>query len=170
MPRLLVITATLVVGLSGLVLFATLPPSEEPERPTVDRAIGELRTAEDYFFEHDSDANGVRDYWTGDVAGLYRFGLISRELAEADAAPLQPLTATPRPYQGYFFVALKPDADDGKAFVFCAFPAKYDPERRTPTYIYIIGERAGALFKSDTKGAPVTRLPSDAELSLNWAK
>ena len=46
-------------------------------------------------------------YWVGDVAELFRLGLISRELAEADTAPLNPLVPKPVPFHGYYVRAME---------------------------------------------------------------
>ena len=45
-------------------------------------------------------------YWVGDVTELYRLGIISQEVAEADTAPLKPLVDRPRPYAGYYIRAM----------------------------------------------------------------
>jgi hypothetical protein len=68
-----------------------------------------LMSAEADFRANDRDRNGVNDFWTGDIAGLYKYGLIERGLAEADVAPLVPLVPQPIPYRGYFFKALQQD-------------------------------------------------------------
>lgn len=91
---------------------------------------------------------GEKGFWTGDVAGLHARGFISRELAEADIAPLTPLVARPRPFRGYFVVALNSGMPDGIArprplkdppwqreYAYCLFPA----EGTGPRYpIYLI--------------------------------
>src|SRR5688572_11915560 len=79
-------------------------------------------------------------YWVGDVSELYRMGLISREVAEADIAPLSPLVERPQPIGGYLVVAMEtcfiPRGTEGveefvvlkgrkrskDAFAFCVFP------------------------------------------------
>lgn len=45
-------------------------------------------------------------YWVGDATEFYRLGIISREVAEADTAPLNPLVNRPRPYAGYYIRAM----------------------------------------------------------------
>lgn len=45
-------------------------------------------------------------FWIGDVTELFRMGVISREVAEADTAPLTPLVAQPKPFHGYFLRAM----------------------------------------------------------------
>jgi|SRR5579862_3242086 len=72
-------------------------------------ALKVLVSAEASFRAGDLDRNGVADYWTGDVAGLSKFGLIPRPLAEADFEPLVPLAPKPIPYNGYYFKALRMD-------------------------------------------------------------
>lgn len=61
------------------------------------------------FSYHDVDRNGVHDFWTGDVAGLHKFGVIERAVAEADAEPLTPLVPKPVPLNGYYFISLATD-------------------------------------------------------------
>lgn len=79
-------------------------------------ALRELASAEDAFRTDDRDRNGVHDFWTGDVSGLYSLDpgagalkLIPREIAEADAAPLKPLVPAPVPFKGYLFRVLEAD-------------------------------------------------------------
>lgn len=72
--------------------------------------IKSMAAAEAVFRSNDLDRNGIPDFWTGDVAGLFRFGLIEREVALADLRPLVPLTPVPIPTGGYYYVAL--DVDD----------------------------------------------------------
>jgi hypothetical protein len=73
------------------------------------KALKLLVSAEQSFRAGDLDRNGVADYWTGDLAGLSKYGLIPRALAEADGEPLVPLAPKPIPYNGYYFKALRLD-------------------------------------------------------------
>jgi hypothetical protein len=145
------------------------------ERAAV-QALGILRQAEEEFQSKDIDKNGVRDYWTGDVVGLYRYGLIPRELAEADAAPLQKLADHPRPYHGYLFLALDSDDMDepsaaGKVhnretYWYCAFPKAY-PETGQNTYL--TGMPSGAVLdRSTNQGRVVLRWPNAEDRKENW--
>src|SRR5581483_11619657 len=83
------------------------------------------------------------DYWVGDVAGLFELGRISRRVAEADTAPMKPLTDRPRPFNGYLVRAMETGPSDiadndhpvllkgrthAKVCAFCIYPA----ERGTP--------------------------------------
>jgi hypothetical protein len=82
-------------------------------------------------------------FWVGDVTELYRMGVISKEVAEADTAPLKPLIDRPRPYKGYYVRAmlsapsLAPGSDwnvestslkgqtvNQETYAFCIYPAE----------------------------------------------
>lgn len=110
-------------------------------------------------------------YWTGDVAGLYERGRISRDIAEADFRPLKPLLEHPRPYHGYLFVALESGPDlransteesiplkgsrfNKETFAFCAFPAKPGPNKR----VFMVGP-GGEYVKTMPGGVPVLEWP-----------
>lgn len=82
-------------------------------------------------------------YWVGDITELYRLGQISRELAEADTAPLNPLVPTPVPFHGYYVRAMvsgpsrttsddTPESFKGRNrvqgnFALCIYPAEPGP-------------------------------------------
>jgi hypothetical protein len=134
------------------------------------KALGEIRG-----YAH----LGEEGYWTGDVAGLYERGKISREIAEADFRPLKPLVAQPRPYHGYLFVAMDSGPDmsaDGTDIpislkgkrvtkgtcAFCAFPAEKGPNKR----VYLFGP-AGDFGKTMEGGVPVLEWPR--ALRKTWA-
>jgi hypothetical protein len=144
-----------------------------------------LTSAEADFRANDRDGNGVNDFWTGDIAGLYKYGLIPRELAEADAAPLAPLVPQPIPYRGYFYKALLRDASETppleyrqdtdkksgpvhnrERFGFVAYPA--DPWK-TGKYSYLINENNTA-FRSPASVPPPSNFPDDAGLKSAWSK
>ena len=141
-----------------------------------------LAEAEERFRQDDRDGNGVRDYWTLDVRGLFTLlgptgqpgqtalvALIPVDLAAADATQSRSFADRPWPYNGYFFNALDldeqgapyaqrttPDGDASRSmtkFAFCAFPADYG---RTGVWTYVINEKH-ELFRVDTGGAPVRR-------------
>jgi len=147
--------------------------------------MGTLSVAEYDFREHDRDGNGAQDFWTGDVAGLFKFGKIPRELAEADAAPLHPLVPAPVPYKGYLFKALLSDASEtppvsyrqetdivsGKVhnltkFGFVAFPA--DPLGDAQT-IFIVNEN-NTIFPRRNTANPPTDWPTDDDLKRYYSK
>jgi hypothetical protein len=120
--------------------------------------------------------DGAREFWTGDVAGLFQGGLIERELAEADAKPLTPLCPKPVPYHGYYFMALEGDASesyrrDGKPrhpekYGFIAYPA--DPGEGK--YYYMINEST-QVIRASLHFFPLPKcFPSDDEFRNYWTK
>jgi hypothetical protein len=144
-----------------------------------------LCDAEADFRENDRDGNGVHDFWTGDIAGLYQFGLIDRATAEADAHPLVPLVPKPIPKDGYLFVALDMDDSErppqayrqvtdnksGKVhhltkFGFCAYPEK---PGLTGNYIWIVNENHSVPRAPASLPLP-RNWPSDEGLMNHWSK
>ena len=150
-------------------------------------AINNFRDIEQMFKEQDKDGNGINDFWTGDVAGLFRYGLIDRSIALADVAPLNPLGPKPVPYCGYYFVALEGDDEFLKGdysyktetggrypmgkvhhltrFGFCAFPE--DPGV-TGRRVYIVNQNFTVFFSNDIK--PPTSWPDVSTLMTHWSK
>lgn len=150
-----------------------------------------------HFRSYDVDGNQINDYWTGDVSGLYRLvppkrknpmGLISMEMALADASPLpagpekggatisEALGPKPAPLYGYFFKALEKGRvrrepsplNDGSnrnadMYGFCAYPAEYG---KTGRRTYFITEDNNPYWK-DLKGQPISESPVDA-LKEGW--
>jgi len=141
-----------------------------------------IAEAEEEFRSNDRDDNQVKDYWVGDVSQLYfrkgkgeQIRLIELTLAMADASPSAPLPGT-KAKSCYRFVALKTDEtgapyDRGGGlnpdkFAFCAYPEPYggsewfrpSSDRARTTFIL---NQAGAFWKKDTHGAPVTQWPKD---------
>jgi len=103
-----VVTAVVIPG-----LISSNRASNEREAST---RLKMLSSAEADFRANDRDANGVHDFWTGDVSGLYslkvngaELRLIERSQAEADTAPIQGLCWPYRPRQGYFYQAMEAD-------------------------------------------------------------
>lgn len=168
-------------------LAAWVPHELQERRSRNDRsaltAMYTLKSAEQDFWENDRDGNGVRDYWTGDVSGLYRFGLLERGVAEADAHPLVPLVPRPIPFHGYFFVVLtqddtsippeiygqETDLKSGRVhhrtkFAFCAYPAESGV---TGDYIYVTPEPYSG-YSCPAKGRTIPRnLTSDIDREWN---
>jgi len=172
----------LLVGLLGAVALSWWLPEQAKKRRQTNEAharncLHVLSTAESDFRANDRDQNGVQDFWTGDVAGLYRFGLIPRGLAEADTAPLVPLVPQPVPYRGYFFRALEVDEEDQEVyrqvtdkasgnvhhvakFGFVAYPAE---SPKTGRYLWIINENCTS-FRHATSGPAPKNWPADSVL------
>lgn len=149
------------------------------------RSIGYLCAAEADYRHYDRDGNGIHDYWTGDVAGLYRYGMLPREIAEADTAPLNPLVPTPIPYKGWYFRALV--ADDFRSpsqpyrkytdltsgavhnlehFGFVAYPAS---GLFADKYMWIVNENNTSMRSPMDIPVPVN-FPTEQELKSHWAK
>jgi hypothetical protein len=171
----------------GVILAAWLPHAFQERRSGNNRsalvALYTLRSAQTDFRENDRDGNGVKDYWTGDIAGLYKFGLIERGVAEADAHPLMPLVPKPIPYHGYFFAVLtqddtssppeiyaqETDTKSGKVhhrtkYAFCVYPAEPGV---TGDYIYVTNESYSG-YSCPVKGRTIPRtLTSDIDREWN---
>lgn len=93
--------AILAVLAGGVVVLVAVRGSHsESNERAASAALKTLATAEADYRSNDRDGNEINDYWTGDVAGLYRnqLRLIPRESAEADARPLNPLVPKPVPH------------------------------------------------------------------------
>lgn len=151
-----------------------------PERPELAerRAMDALRAisdAEEDFRRSDRDGNGVKDYWTADVRGLYWEGRrLDRDIAFADGNGLGAELRRPRPCHGYFFCAVqfdgratpaepyRQDTDGTKRprhhasrYAFCAYPAS---SGRTGTRTFLIDETR-QVVSLDTGGRPVFTWP-----------
>ncbi len=133
-----------------------------------------LVSAEEDFRDNDRDGNGVRDYWTADVAGLHALlapagpgrvemmKLIDASMARADGG--RPGAV---PIAGYLYRAMESDGSGRHParFGFCAYPAEYG---RTGRATFIVSE-SGTVYRSDTRGNPVLRWPADPARE-GWAK
>jgi hypothetical protein len=178
----------IVILLVGL-LFFILPEFERALRNSRARnayvCLQTLSIAEYDFRQYDRDGNGVQDFWTGDVAGLFTFGKIPKELAEADASPLHPLVPKPIPYKGYLFKALLSDCSEtppvsyrqetdtvsGKVhnltrFGFVAFPADSLGEGYR---LYIVNENNTIFPRIYTSTIP-SDWPTDDDLKKYYYK
>ncbi|MBI3855784.1 MAG: DUF2950 family protein [Planctomycetes bacterium] len=143
-----------------------------------------LSSAEADYRANERDGNGINDFWTADVAGLFRYRLIDKAVADADAQPLHPLVPKPVASHGYSFVALL--VDEGEAppeelrqdtdkksgkvhhlrkFAFCAYPVEYGVTGRGS---YIIN-RNNTIFRSKRYGAVMDPWPSDEDMRHEWA-
>jgi len=124
----LILVASLSLIVVALVLLLAVDNSESSDERKAFQALHSIAFA----------AKTPNGFWCGDVAELYIRGKISREIAEADVNPLKPLVDHPKPYHGYYFVAMEsgPDIRTGHGtislkgnllstdtFGFCAYPA-----------------------------------------------
>ncbi len=142
-------------------------------------ALGMFRGIQNDFRIYDSDGNGIKDFWTGDIAGFYKFNLIDRSIAEADARPIAPLVPVPIPKDGYFVVALEMDEGESppdplkqetdkksgkvhnlKKWAICMYPAE---PNITGKYIYIISSMH-SRFRTYATRPPPRNWPNDVDL------
>ncbi|HLY09761.1 MAG TPA: DUF2950 family protein, partial [Planctomycetota bacterium] len=142
-----------------------------------------IRNAEESFKSSDSDANGVADYWTRDVAGLHslkdRSGqaifLLDPQTASADPDGAGRYGLAVAPKNGYFFKMMVGDPDggayqkdDGKTnktrFGVVAWPAVAGATGR---FTFITNE-SGKTWKKDTQGQPVDRWPGKDPAKDGW--
>jgi len=145
-----------------------------------------LNSAEWDYRAKDRDGNHVEDFWTGDVAGLLKFGMIPRELAEADLAPLQALVPKPIPYHGYYFKVLiadnfetppvayrqETDKTSGKVhhltkFGFVAIPADRGTSGKR---FYVVNENNTIFPTIENMPAAPVDWPTDEELKMYYSK
>lgn len=188
---LLVTLVALALGSTALFLVWRIQVRAEEEKirnsMRASLALKAIMSLQFTFRANDLDKNGIHDFWTGDVAGLYHFGSIDRAIAEADARPLTAIVGNPIPYFGYYFVAMDKvgcadsaeeyrqttDPESGvvhhrSRFAFCAYPAQ---EERHPSYIWIVSEDQ-QLWMSRVKyvGKPVLSWPSHEQLRESWTR
>jgi hypothetical protein len=110
--------------------------------------------------------------WVGDVTELYRLGVISKEVAEADIAPIRPLVAKPRPFHGYHVVAMESAPDprnwneetvslkgrlhSQENFAFCIYPVAGGTKR---PWVYIVTSM-GIFGREATSDQPLLKWPT----------
>jgi hypothetical protein len=140
-------------------------------------ALHRVHAAELDFRRNDGDGNGVPDFWTGDVSGLFRAaqpsgeacGILDPGIASADRAPLPPgagarprLTAAleAKAWKGYWVRAVKSFAKDGpdedtnawenlEGFGFVAYPVKAG---ESGNRVFLVG-RDGTVWAKDASAA-----------------
>lgn len=186
-PRwvLLLTAGLLAAGIAWIVSWIKKDQRESRERyaATCLRAIA---SAEFEFRQNDRDENGFRDFWTGDVSGLYHHGkLLERPIAWVDAKPLFPVAPQPARQWGYLVIAMdRTDSSDPPSeyrlitdpasgrvhhpskFGFCAYPLEYGVDGM----LTLIIDESTHVFSSDTQGKPVLRRPTERDLKEQWRK
>lgn len=143
------------------------PTIQENEKKAA-RWLTALAAAEADFRENRPAPGTAKDYWVGDVAGLWHAGkLIVKELGEADAKPIRPMVPAAVPLDGYLFETLVGDASrmrpepfrEGamlsrgpghhpEKFGFCAYPAQYGVTGRSTFLI----NQDGKVISGDNGG------------------
>ena len=171
--------------LAAIVVSGVIRSNRAANQRMVAVALKTFADAQAQFRQHDRDANGIQDFWTGDVKGLQDclpagksepIRLIPREVAEAD-----PSHPNAKPFHGYWFAAVEKD-EEGRPyrhrdeaggvggplnrhplkFGFCAFPAKIGIAGE-PTFMINEG---GSVYQQMLEGKPVTRFPTEDELGV----
>ena len=191
-PSSIALVATIILSLGVLASCDPIASNEQH----ASEAIRKIQEAVVAFRKDDADGNQVQDYWTADVTGLHTYGVLPKELAEADAAPLKPLVPTPKPYHGYYFIALEGDdtvmppnevvnydppprayrkVTDQKGekvhnysyYGFCAYPAEYGKSGKQTFVVY----EEGTVYKFDAKGEVTKLLPRGiVRPEVGWSK
>ena len=176
-----------VIGAVSVAIYALLPflvTRSQCGRRAGSATLRTIASAQADFRGNDRDANGIQDFWRGDVAGLYALlpfedvepiGLIERSAAEADLAPWpeHALAPAPLPKSAYVFLALLHPGEevagwDTNRFAVGAFPTIYKADG-WPRDSYIISE-ANTIYRKDLgPGGRVVTYPVDP-LSEGWSK
>ncbi len=111
---------------------------------------------------NDMDENGVKDYWTGDIAGLYRLQMARRgrpeimgpDVANADSASGDGSPAIPR--DGYLLRTV-PGVNSLVEFAATAFPHVRGEDGFLTFYV----DERGVVWKRDIGGAPADHRMED---------
>ncbi len=165
--------AAMLVGLAGAFMFWYLPWKHDRDRSAPLQIMMAIR----------SGVQTPEGFWVADLAGLHEQGRMPRDIAEADARPLTPLAPQPRPYHGWYVVAmetgaclatgdddtpdpLKSDKRHKENFGFCIYPADASLADYQP---WIVG-RLGTYRKSTPGSAPVLHWPSRRDIQRHWAR
>jgi hypothetical protein len=176
-----------VAGLLSAAIYALaqlLTTRSQCGRRTGPNTLKTIAAAQADFLRHDRDANGIQDYWRGDVAGLYSLlpfedvepiGLIERSAAEADLAPWpeHALAPAPLPKYAYVFLALRHVGEEETGwnpnrFAAGAFPTVHKADA-WPRNSYIISEGNAVFLKDLGPGGRVLTFPADP-LKEGWRK
>jgi hypothetical protein len=167
-----------------------------PANDMARRLLNTLRMAQENYCFRDADANGIQDWWVGDVSGLHRriiqgkpLNLIDARDAELDGAPLRtdsgtlfqaPLNAPSKP--GYRFAIIPKGADgslyaedldgDGHAFESrkgYAYSAYWEGEAARVADTLIM-DQTGKVWRKSTGNLRVLQWPKDpsAEGWVRW--
>lgn len=141
-----------------------------------------VATAQADFRENDRDGNGKKDFWRGDIAGLYTtvppggsspqnaIKLIELSVAGADARPLKSVEEFTRrmPKAGYWYRSLpfrKETTPDPDHFAACAVP----DSRSSGRHYFIISDDY-VLFRRHIDQGPAPEFYPDDPVKEGWEK
>lgn len=164
------------------------------ERPA-SAALKTIASAQADFRGNDRDADGVPQFWRGDVAGLYgvvpkgsteMIKLIEISIASADDRPVGAVAASlrtpgvvdrndytePHAKAGYRYRALRhadepPGRLDPNRFAACAFPADYPKSGRKT---FLVDENNTIFARDLGRPGPPDVFPDEATLKRDWSK
>ncbi len=182
---LLLVGVLVAAGIASIVSWVKKDQRESRERNAV-ACLRSIATTEFDFRQNDRDGNGIKDFWTGDVSGLYHHGkLLDRHIAWIDAKPLFPVAPQPARQWGYLIIAMDgtdsaippeeyrliTDLASGKVhhlskFGFCAYPLEYGVDG---TLTLIIDE-SHLVYSADTQGRPFLRWPAERDFKAFWRR
>jgi hypothetical protein len=125
------------------------------------------------------DYDETDGFWIGDISENYRLGKISRKLAEADTAPLNPLVPNPVPFHGYYVRIMESgpsmSGDDLTPVSFKGvkrsrdnFAILFYPTEHGPGKVSIIHSRVGVYSRRDD-WVPTFAYPTQKERIASWA-
>ena len=183
-PNHLWYAAIIPVALLGVAFWQLWPGIEKyrsaNEQLTI-RYLDSLGLAQRDFYWGDIDNNGVKDFWTGDIVGLFPNAIDPEEpILKADAAPLVATEEEPTPLNGYYFAVLERDNSctppqtyqqdtDGSGRMvsnvdrsgFCAYPATYNWRH----HLTFILNEDGLIYCTDNGGKRISEWPTQIELT-----
>ena len=158
-----------------------IPGQRASNERTAATSLKTLASAQADFRANDRDGDGVRQFWRGDVAGLYALSppggspirLIELDVAAADDRPL-PGSARGVPrrtFHGYRFRAIRhadedPNCPDPNRFAYVAYPARPGAGK----YMFIIDEN-NSIRRCVAEGdRGIDVFPTDDELKSKWGR
>jgi hypothetical protein len=129
-----------------------------------------VASAQEDFRDHDRDENGERDFWRGDIRGLYALDrgrgnikLIEPSAAMADDRPVVPAPADyqPQPKAGFWYRAIRLPGEgipNPHRWAAACHPARYGPGIQST---YVICED-GVVWRKDLgHGRGIEEYPAD---------
>ena len=174
-----IVGIVLVIILAAIAVPGLLSSQRVSNERSASAILKTITSAEADFRGNDRDKNGVQDFWTKDVAGLFDLvpagetepiQLISPHLAKAD-----PTRSGGVPMPGYWFTAMDQD-EEGKdyrqgpgkdrhpsKFGFRAYPA----DRSTGRNEFYINED-NQMFKKSSDLPPLRAWPKKEEVNIHY--
>jgi len=126
------------------------------------RGLALVAAQQEAMKREDMDKNGIRDYWTGDISGLYRLQMerhgrpeaMGFDIARADAANTAGEAPTPR--EGYLYRTVV-GVDSLTQYAATAYPRTRGEDGFLTFYV----DERGVVWKKDIQGAPADHRMED---------